>query len=249
MFDKLDKDFIVELIKLIKPEFYNKLTWTMVIAGIALLSTPLWQDIVVAALDKYLGLNVSLAGSPIWGFGLIIIGLVYHFVTNSLLKFMHLIKERDAEDNQKTHDTKIFKASDEKINEQQLYNFFSRLTGEHAYWFEESNKIDDLTHFLSGHENTYLTTEIKDQASIFIQNLEKLMVFVATHFVVFPREQQGGNPRLCMHPDGNWDRVLTVSDEDSRLYDELSGQLNDLVRQAREGYIAYRKSVKENLFI
>ena len=162
---------------------------------------------------------------------------------------MQFTKDKDARDGQKAHDIEIFKASDKQLNEQQLFNFFSRLTAEHAYWFEESNKVDDLTNFLSGHENAYLTTEIKKQAELFIKSLEALMIFVATHFVVFPKEQQGGNPRLCMHPDGNWDRALSVTQENSDLYDELSAQLNDLVWQAREHYIVYRKSVKENLFI
>lgn len=244
-----NKKFIIDLIKLIKPEFYNKITWTLVIAGIALLSSPVWQDITVAALNKYLHLDVILASDPKWGFGLIIAGLVYHLVTNSLLKFMQFIEDKDARDGQKTHDIKIFRASERQLNEQRLFDFFSRLTAEHACWFEESNKADDLMHFLSGHENTYLTTEVKEQAGLFIKSLKALMIFVATHFVVFPQKQPEGNPRLCMYPDGNWDRALSVTQENSDIYDELSTELNDLVRKTRENYASYREKVKHNLFI
>ncbi|MWB94197.1 hypothetical protein GON26_07470 [Flavobacterium sp. GA093] len=68
---------IEDFIKLIRPKYYNRLTRLLVVSGIALLSKPVWLDI----LNLFLGgLKLSIIGEFDWLLGLviIIIALIYN---------------------------------------------------------------------------------------------------------------------------------------------------------------------------
>lgn len=104
-------EFIIKLIKLIKPEFYNKITWAVVISGLALIGTPFWESIVSAVLSKEFNLDLAPGGNAPWGYALVVLGLAYHFITNSLTKYIEYKGSNLKENNAIQHDIEIFKGS------------------------------------------------------------------------------------------------------------------------------------------
>ncbi len=75
---------LIEIIKLLKPKYYNKITYLLVICGTSILTKPLWLDIVnwgIETTDKnYKTINIPLIGAYDWiiGLFLIIISLVWN---------------------------------------------------------------------------------------------------------------------------------------------------------------------------
>jgi hypothetical protein len=82
---------ILQILKFIKPKFYNKLTWLIVISGILLIAKPLWEDVIISFLKKQYDINIAACvdcSDYKWGFFLILSGLIYNFLTTSLMQYI-----------------------------------------------------------------------------------------------------------------------------------------------------------------
>lgn len=86
-------DKFERLINLIKPKFYNKLTWFVVGAGLTVISKPIWVEILNIVLEKNYQLNITEGNDSIVGFLLVVIALVYNLITVYFDKF--LIQKQD----------------------------------------------------------------------------------------------------------------------------------------------------------
>ncbi len=80
-------DQLVRLIRLFRPKFYNKLAWLVVISGLALLTTPIWEQVLVTLLRSKFNLHISVGNDQVIGLTLVVFGLFYHFATTSLYEF------------------------------------------------------------------------------------------------------------------------------------------------------------------
>jgi hypothetical protein len=115
---------IVYLINLLRPKFYNKITWLVVGSGVFLLSTPLWQEILVSFLNINYSMNLNATDNSLIGIFTIALGLLYHLVTTSIFEYttaiensnntekITLVKNRELE-----HDVKVFKDIDLNLKE------------------------------------------------------------------------------------------------------------------------------------
>jgi hypothetical protein len=94
---------LIEIIKFIKPKFYNTLTWTIVISGLLLIGTPFWQNVIASLLKKY-DVTVSSCtdyGDYKWGLALVFCGLIYNIITNSFMQYAENIIQQDKREEQK----------------------------------------------------------------------------------------------------------------------------------------------------
>ena len=77
-------DKVERIIKLLKPKYYNRITYIVVITGCSLLTKPLWLDILNAAIESNNQNNeeiqIALIGNWDWALGLLIIifSLLWH---------------------------------------------------------------------------------------------------------------------------------------------------------------------------
>ncbi len=78
---------IIKIIKFLKPKFYNKLTWVVVIFGISLMASPFWQQILSKILEEKFQITIGSQSDVIWGYALIFTGLVYNILTQYFLEF------------------------------------------------------------------------------------------------------------------------------------------------------------------
>lgn len=81
-------DKLLQLIELLRPKFYNRLTWLIVVSGLTIMSTPFWERLLESILEQTLQIQITGESDVKWGFSLIVIGLLYHFVTTSLHEYV-----------------------------------------------------------------------------------------------------------------------------------------------------------------
>lgn len=81
-------DKIIEIIKLFKPSFYNKITWTIVVAGITLLGTPLLERILNAILEKEYNITITDDKDSLIGVLLVVIALTYNLITSYFDRYL-----------------------------------------------------------------------------------------------------------------------------------------------------------------
>ncbi len=87
---KIEK--LIKYWKLIRPKYYNTLTRILILGGLALLSKPLWLDILNIIFEK---IEFSLIGEKDWILGLIIIVLA--LIYNTIQRYIDLNHERKSQ--------------------------------------------------------------------------------------------------------------------------------------------------------
>jgi len=238
-------DFIYKLIKLLKPEFYNKITWAVVIAGLALLSTSLIDKIISAVFELSFQIKLTDRNDAVIGIALVIIGLGYHLLIRKM-EISETFKNNKIESDKKTkHDTDIFHASESIMDEATFKNIIDWIATDHSYESDQVKKLDDYYFHCREHNNAYINSELEEAKSGFLDKLYTLREFVSYNFFVYPNNQPSAK-RFCMHPEKNIDRG---GDSFSEFYDDKTTELETTINEAYTAYIAYRKKVKLCLYI
>jgi hypothetical protein len=76
---RLEVEWWVRQVQALRPRFYNGLTWAVVSGGLLFMGRPVWEQLIEAILQSEFDLQITSDGNDsLWGFGLVIAGLVYH---------------------------------------------------------------------------------------------------------------------------------------------------------------------------
>lgn len=78
-------DKIVEIIKLFSPKYYDRITKYLLVPGVALLSKPIWLEVLNLFLNEF---NFNIIGENDWFIGLVLIIIVLTF--NTIQSYLHL---------------------------------------------------------------------------------------------------------------------------------------------------------------
>lgn len=110
---------VIEVVRFFRPEFYNKATWLLLIAGIALTSTSITEKVLFAFLDMQFHLKLTESSDSYIGLVLVALGLSYN-LAGQMLRLRH-----EVELNALAHSTEVAerKAHDIAI----LGNLFEQL--------------------------------------------------------------------------------------------------------------------------
>lgn len=76
-----NKEFILEILRLIRPKFYNKLTWFIVGPGLILISPPLITTLLHIVIKEITEYNLIGEDDKYWGLLLILIGLLFNVIS------------------------------------------------------------------------------------------------------------------------------------------------------------------------
>ena len=246
-------DFLLRLISILRSKFYNRLTWAIAIAGLAMMSTTLVERLIVVFLEKTIDLKITGQNDVAWGFALVIAALVYHLATTSMFELLKTQdsarKEEKKEEQKSEHDRDVFVRASQVLSTEQLENFLSWLENDHSYRRDEISKIEEFGRFLANDDNTFLSSGLDDLTQSYLRSILALLNFTAYKFDIFPPQQTGGNLRFCMMPDLNIDRGGSPKLEKMKKYDELSSELDGLVADLREKHREWRGGIKSNLVI
>jgi hypothetical protein len=79
-----NKEFVLEVLRLIRPKYYNKITWLIVSAGLILMSPPLLTAILHIFIKKITEYNLIGENDIYWGLLLVLVGLVFNIISQIL---------------------------------------------------------------------------------------------------------------------------------------------------------------------
>ncbi|MGE6812152.1 MULTISPECIES: hypothetical protein [unclassified Pseudoalteromonas] len=238
---------IQKIIEVLRPKFYNKLTWLIVISGLSIMSKPLWLTLINIAFEKMIEFSITENSDTAWGFALVVTGLLYHLINTGLYEFVIARKGDALNQKKEVHDTQVFKSLDEMIDEPYIENVFAHMHTSDAIFLDDFTKLRDFVVYASESRNQFLTQELKLKTQSFLTSLEGLLCFINKEFDEYPYGQDKLNFRMCLAPQLNCDRG--GSWEDGPKYDVLVRQMMDLSASLNDSYKNWRLSVKENLAI
>lgn len=102
------QEFIIEILKLIKPNFHNKITWFLVLFGASLIGTPLLERIINAIFETQFSISITEDNDIVVGLVIIGIGLVYNVLTNYFDKYLLHIQTIKKLDNNASQDKSLY---------------------------------------------------------------------------------------------------------------------------------------------
>lgn len=243
------KSFVLRLVELLRPSFYSRITWLIVISGIAMMSTGIVKKIVSGLLERQFNISISGSNDAAWGFSLCVLGLVYHLANTGLYELLKSNETRDRRKLECTHDRLIFQKANELLSEEQLVNFIDQLEDDHSYYMDQSGAVDRFARFLAGSSNSFLSSALRKSAESFCLAWGGLGQFISYKFYIYPEGQSESPLRLCMAPNLNVDRAGMGTLDQVERYDELTTQLYCLTQNVTSEYRALRATVKAELFI
>ncbi|WP_318432168.1 hypothetical protein [Photobacterium leiognathi] len=239
--------FVIKLIEVLKPKFYNKITWLIVVFGLSLMTTPLWITILNAILGKTLDLSITNDSDALWGFLLCCLGLAYHLLNTSLHEVALSVTSKATLEKKELHDKSIFIQLNDIIDEDTLGYIIYYLRSDHSLYRERDERIRNFVIKATSSSNSFLCKDINDKTKLLCESLTKFGHFVDEHFDMYPYNQSSDNYRICLAPQLNFDRAGSWSD--SAAYGQLSDEMEVVIKEVENTYQGWRKSVKEKLYV
>lgn len=238
------------LIALIRPKFYNRLTWVVVGAGLLLMSSPWWSDLINGFSSRFIGVTLPPYESHLgWGLALVALGLLYHLAVNYFSEFLQAARSAETRSAHLEHDRKTFSNFVAAMPELQLAEIICDLRDQHAYYSSQGRALDSATRHLRAPSTQYIDAEVKRAACTFGESLADLREWLSLNF--FPYGQPNGNElRFCLYPDLNEDRSNTFpTPEQSRRYGQFAEQLYSKLGDVDSKYAVFRSTVKNTLAV
>ncbi len=242
-------DNVLKLVKLLKPEFYNKMTWAVVIAGLSILSTTLIEKLFNVFLEINFNLKVTDGDDALIGFSLVLTGLLYHYFSRryELREIFRNKKENNIK--REIHDSKVFEKLDQLMSESTLKSILDWIGTDHSYKLDQKQIIDNFCHEASNRNYYYINDKIENTKQELVTSLCNFSDFLSLNFFVFPKNQSPSN-RCCLYPDLNIDRSNSVpSQKEEEFYLEKETEMLSLIDISYEKYLKYRLTVKRELVI
>lgn len=241
--------FVLRLVELLRPHFYNRITWLVVLSGIGMMSTKLWELVANALLEKELNLSISGGNDAAWGFALCVLGLLYHMANTGFYELLTNNEARARRQLEIEHDKGLFNTANEILNQERLESFIEVLENDHSFYMDESGRIDEFARFLAMTSNHFLTPLLAEATNNMLLAWRELGHFLSYKFSIFPKNQVNSPYRLCMAPSLNMDREGNGSADQVGRYDELTAKLETLASKLVAAYRDFRRLVKSELVI
>ncbi|WP_369434452.1 hypothetical protein [Psychromonas sp. MME1] len=240
---------IEKAFRLFFPEFSNKVTWAVVIAGLGLTTTSIFQSIINAVLVTQFNIKILGSYDSLIGVLLISLGLTHNILLQREKTKIEV--NYKSETNQKAidHDIALFNKLNEMLDDETLMSFFDDVEVNHAYY---SKNLEPLTDFMYEVEKVKISFVIENISKSFdslVPLTRKLDDFLINNFYIYgPRNPD--NYLLCLHPQWNCDRGGRFDDREGDIkYDKAMKELFSIIDDYKTKYSLFRKSVKIELCI
>jgi hypothetical protein len=237
-------DKFLEIIKHFWPRFYNRITWTVVIGGMALISAPLWETLVSALIAKEFDLSAYIPNEPLYGTILVGLGLAYHLgasIIESAKEGQPNAKKLAAQE----HDKELARRFLGLATEDEVIYQLEMIGGDHSCNDDRWKILSGIERFGNLAENEFLDPVIQEKMVALHADCKNLTTFMATHF--FP--MSGNGSRTYLYPELNVDRRGNGSPEDSARYNSYAIPMIALVTSAMDNYRILRRAIKTQLAI
>ena len=142
----------------------------------------------------------------------------------------------------RTHDTELFKLADGQMSEAQLLNLIYDLDDD-AFHEKRIAPLDAWVAFFEHEGNQFINPSIRQRSCDVTVSVMTFLKFTGLKFFPYPRSSQS----YALHPALNADREGSGAADESRKYDALQKELQQLVDSMRSSYRLYRRTIKEQL--
>lgn len=240
---------IEKIFRLFFPEFSNKVTWAVVIAGLGLTSTSLLQNLSNLLLSQQFDIKLFGEYDALVGLALVALGLTH----NILLQREKTKIEINATsagglgDFAKEHDINLYKKITEGFEEHHLTEYLSSIADDHSYAASQKNKVKDFIYYIDESEYEFLNTSVDKTFKKFGGSLQTLMQWSSAHFFHFPPDIVVQDQRYCLYPELNHDRG--GESDTTGKYRECATTAIELTQQVARDYRSFRSEVKRELYI
>lgn len=226
-----------------RPKFYNRITWVVVVSGLAITSTNLIDWLVQISLGLTINLQVTDDSDAVVGVILVAVALAYNAVMVSVEQLGEQMLRESQRADHRPHDVDVFKRTDDLLKESEFMEILDWIGSDHSCSTEQSGQLDRYLYAFEGVENSYLAGDVEDAKAKMVSDLDELREFMSMHFFLY-----GG--RSCLDPDRNVDRGgMHATEEDVAKYHEQAGGLEERVRNAKDAYGHYRRAVRDALHL
>ena len=240
-------DRLLKLIELLRPKFYNKLTWLVVISGLSLMSTPLWITLVNLVFETNLQFSITEESDTVWGFALVLVGLTYHFINTGIHELVISKKNQAYHQRREAHDVEVFESLNAIIDEPYIDSLFDYMHTSDAIMWDDYQNLRKFAVYAMETRNQFIAEDVKLKADSFSSSLNELLSFVNSEFDEYPYGQAKTNFRMCLAPQLNCDRA--GSWEDGPKYDALVRQMMEITSTVKVSYTDWRLEVKKQLLV
>jgi hypothetical protein len=118
-----------------------------------------------------------------------------------------------------------------------------------SYWHSQIEPLEHFCHEFSQTSSQFLLADLQSCLNDLLGAVFSLRQYTALNFFVYPRNQPSGDVRLCLYPDLNVDRDGSGTIEEMDRYETHRDGLDQICKNVREMYDAFRTAVKRRLAV
>jgi hypothetical protein len=177
---------IINIVKLLRPTYYNTLTRILVFGGLALITNPIWLDI----LNIYLGSQkISLIGEFDWLLGLIVI--ILSLIYNTIHRYLDLTHENKSKPAYNNAEIKSFDEFGELCQE------ILPLLKDNEYIFKSTGPNSSSHNFDLLRTDLMMWEKLKVEA--ILPNNETIKKLIEENKKLIPSSYQGEFNKMLLH--------------------------------------------------
>lgn len=242
---------IEKIFRLFFPEFSNKVTWSVIITGLGLTTSSIFQNILNEVLQREFSFQILGVYDSLVGILLIIFGLTHNIILQREKTKIQVSGKFNSENADKAlareHDLKVFQKITNGFEERFLTAYISSLNDDHSYRTSDKDRLRNLVDYSKETEYDFINSELNNKFTEFGESLSTVMNWTANHFFCHPSHIVMEDQRYCLYPDLNPDRggEYDTVDKYHKYVDEIISLTDDLF----EKYKQFRMSAKRELYI
>lgn len=168
-------EFVLELKKLIKPNFHNKTTRFLVVLGTILISTSLIEKIINAILEKQFSISITENSDTQIGLWLITIGLIYNILTNYFDNYLLHLQTIRKIDNNSSPDKSLYEKFLQKLPSDGSIEFIKHHDFNNSFALDDLEELIDFSNEWINAEYEFINSDLED---IKKELLEKVQDFI-----------------------------------------------------------------------
>ncbi len=252
------KDYFFRWIeKTFFPKYHNAIAKAVVYFGLGLLAgKPLLFLIFEAITAKVLNFTITGNDSG-YGFGLVIVGLIYHLIFQWLLHLKEALdqsmsKQKDSQNlktttDKKKFDKKVFQSNEALAGENWIEFLVEDMSNSARCKYDNLDKIDAFCLDASKSKYIFFDQNIEQKRQAFISSVNVLKGFMDVSFDGFDGMKRTFNYAQLQRPEHNpyGERPETKGLDYMGLRNKLIG----LLEQVQSSYLEYREEVRKRLII
>lgn len=246
---KIPWDKVEKVFRLFFPEFSNKVTWAVVVAGLALTSASVLEKILEAIFKSTYDIEIFGGNDAIIGVILVFLGLTHNIVLQREKTKIEVASKTPIDNKeQREHDRKVFEYLNYIMDENTLEITLNCLEVNHAYFYTKYGPVEKFMFELNRSDNAFADDYLNTVATSLKTEAERLNSFIINNFQQL--RHGTSDDFLCLHPYWNCDREGTFGDREQDLkYDAAMNEMLEIVDNYRAAYASYRRAIKARLSV